>query len=474
MIARKNKIDLSEYNFKRDIENRIFLTNLTKQEIEILKEIVNNSVQFSIKSLADILNLSASVVTQALQKISQSKLLILEGDMVTVDKELRKYFEFHLRKFDSDFLPSVDFISSILCRIPHQVLHNWYQISRTSDSIFSSIIEKYLINPRVYEKYLADLQFENPIIDSIIKDINQAPDCRLETSVLREKYKLTHAQFIEYVLHLEFNFIAFISYEETDEKWVEVVTPFYEWRDYLRYYKSTQPKPIVNVHEIQIIGYQDFQFLSDLNAILKASMKDKILVDIKDGVKTIDTQKILHILPHLEMCAKKYPEYHITDYLSRILKKIQLLDLGVVDKTITPTKEAGSWLSKTLPEQAMILYRNSMNRLHSTKFDLNLVNEKNLREAEKSLKRVVNSGWVYFDEFIHSVFVPVGQAEQITLKCKGKKWKYMIPVYTEQEKALIEAVIFERLFDIGMTSTGTHNGRRCFCVTAIGRSALGE
>ena len=102
------------------------------------------------------------------------------------------------------------------------------------------------------------------------------------------------------------------------------------------------------------------------------------------------------------------------------------------------------------------------------------MNEKNLREAEKSLKRVVNCGWVYFDEFINSVMVQVGQAEQVCLKCKGKKWKYVIPEYSEQEKALIEAVIFERLFEIGMTGVGTHNGRPCFCLTSIGRSALGE
>ena len=86
-------------NYKRDVENRIVLSDLTKQEVEILREIINSSIQFSIKSLADILNLSIPVVNTALQKISQTKLLTIVNDVVTVDKELRKYFEFHLNKF---------------------------------------------------------------------------------------------------------------------------------------------------------------------------------------------------------------------------------------------------------------------------------------------------------------------------------------------------------------------------------------
>jgi hypothetical protein len=60
------------------------------------------------------------------------------------------------------------------------------------------------------------------------------------------------------------------------------------------------------------------------------------------------------------------------------------------------------------------------------------------------------------------------------LKNRGKRWKYVTPVYSEQERGLMEMTIFERLYQLGMVATGTHNGKKCFCVTTFGAMALGE
>ena len=269
---------------------------------------------------------------------------------------------FILINFDADFKPTIDFIQSILCRIAPQTLPNWYQISRTSDSIFSSIIEKYLVNPRVFEKYIADIQFENPVLDSMIKDIYNAPDCRVESSVLQKKYKLSRAQFVESMIHMEFNFIAFISYEETDDQWLEVVTPFYEWREYLRHHKETQPKGISNPEEIQVLGYKDFQFLSDLRDLLKATLSgETFAVVTKGGMQTMETKIVLHLLPHLAICEAKNCD--VVGYLSRILTKVQLLEIGdITNKKLISNKNTAGWVEKTLPEMAMILYRNQLNR----------------------------------------------------------------------------------------------------------------
>jgi hypothetical protein len=42
-----------------------------------------------------------------------------------------------------------------------------------------------------------------------------------------------------------------------------------------------------------------------------------------------------------------------------------------------------------------------------------------------------------------------------TLKKCGKAWKYALPEYTQEERAFIHAIVFEWLFESGITATGT-------------------
>jgi hypothetical protein len=93
-----------------------------------------------------------------------------------------------------------------------------------------------------------------------------------------------------------------------------------------------------------------------------------------------------------------------------------------------------------------------------------------VREAEKSIGRVLDTGWVYYDEFLTGVYVPLGPTSAIMLKKVGRNWKYAFPEYTTDELGLIKAAIFEGLFQAGMVATGTHNGRECFKVNALGQN----
>ncbi len=45
----------------------------------------------------------------------------------------------------------------VLKRIPISVLPNWYSFPRSTDHIFDSIIEKYMMTPKVYRRHLLDL-----------------------------------------------------------------------------------------------------------------------------------------------------------------------------------------------------------------------------------------------------------------------------------------------------------------------------
>ncbi len=102
-----------------------------------------------------------------------------------------------------------------------------------------------------------------------------------------------------------------------------------------------------------------------------------------------------------------------------------------------------------------------------------LLTEKVIREAEKAVMRVLHSGWVLFEDFNKGVIVPLAEHTAATLKKCGKGWKYALPDYTPEERAFIHAIVFEWLFEAGITAVGTYEGKACFTVTPFGQSLFG-
>jgi hypothetical protein len=127
--------------------------------------------------------------------------------------------------------------------------------------------------------------------------------------------------------------------------------------------------------------------------------------------------------------------------------------------------EAGNaWLDLSLESRSLHIYRHPHNRILSLS-----VAERYVREAEKSIKRVLHGEWVYFDEFLNGVLVPLNENSVTVLKKAGKHWKYTLPIYGEEEKAILKATIFEWLYEAGMVAVGSCHGRDCFAMTPFGK-----
>ena len=235
--SRKNKITLSDYNYRQDIENRLFMADLSILEVDVLRGIMNGSLKTTLASLTDNLNITQKSLKPILEKLATSRLFKVQGDTIVVDKEMRKYYESQIIKFDDDFHPDLEYVQGLLNKVPIHALPLWFAIPRSSDNIFQSIMQKFLITPKTYERYLQDLNFEDPILIAIIKEIFSSPDYKVNSSTLIEKFNLSREQFEEYMLFLEFNLVSCISYSKTKDLWEEVVTPFHEWREYLLFIK---------------------------------------------------------------------------------------------------------------------------------------------------------------------------------------------------------------------------------------------
>lgn len=438
--TRKNKIILTDYNYRQDIENRFFMAELSILEVDVLKEIVNGSLKTSLATLSDNLNISIKELKVILEKLSKSRLFKIQGDGIIVDKEMRKYYEAQIIKFDDDFHPDLEYLQNLLSKVPIQSLPQWYAIPRSSDNIFQSIVEKCLYTPKIYERYLQDLNFENPIHTLITKEIFAAKDFKISARKLIEKFNLSREQFEEHMLFLEFSLVCCISYSKTQGFWEEVVTPFHEWREFQLFLQNTVPPIIKDVHNIRASYNKEFGLLNELNTFSTTILKKSI--SLKDvHPKLVDIALALRIVQ---------------------LEK----------QKISPTTLTKDWLEKTLIEQAIFLYRQTLNRLLSDEKSLSY-SEKDFREVEKSLKRLAHGGWVYFEDFIKGCLAAVGTAQPVYLQNKGKRWKYHIPKYNEHELQFIQLICCEYLMQAGMIDTGYHNDRLCICLTTFGRHTLG-
>lgn len=435
--TKKNKVSLQDYPCEQDIQNRMLLSDFSVFDVEVLEEVLYSPLRIPIKKLARQVGCDEDRLLPLLEKLARVNFLSFDKETITIDKELRKQFEFQLMRFDPDFKPDLEFLQGIMRKVPIHILPTWYSIPRTSNNIFESIVEKYLLTPHIYQRYLSELHFANPLVTQIMQDLFNAPDFTLSSSDVIAKYNLIRRDFEEILLLLEFHFIGCLSYRREEDHWVEVITPFHEWHQHLRFMKETEASPILNEKLIERTHKSDFAFVEEMSAILSS---------IKKRGKPLD--QIIQ---------------------SKAVEKLCLVRLcEIANDRLIPLEGAGEWLEMSLENKALYLYRHTLNRLPIAPTQVHV------REAEKAIKRALHGRWVFFDDFMKGALVSVSEKSVVMLQKTGKQWKYLLPTYTDADKELIFATIFEWLFQAGMVAIGTCEGRDCFCVTAFGRFLFEE
>ena len=445
VATKKHKITLADYNYQRDIESRLLLLQFSPFDHKVLEEILFSPIRTAIRKIAKNLHCSEEELLPTLQRLSRTGLLAMEDDSVVVDKEVRKYFEVEIEKFEDNFAPGMEFLHNLLKKIPIHVLPVWYSIPRTSNNIFESLIEKYLQTPQIFQRHLLDVNFGNPVISAIAQEVFLTPDLEISAKHLMKKFKISQEQFEEYMLILELHFVCCLKYQKTDDGWEEVVSPFQEWKEYQSFLKSTSPTPISEPTEITRFRPHDFSFVEDLSTLLQFAQKEPLNA------------------PSMETLSQRFD----VSYLEHLVDKLHLLKLIKADGF--PNEAAAEWLEMRLENRALYLYRHAGNRIRS----IPDAPEKLIREGEKSIVRVLQSDWVFFDDFIKGVIVPLGNHSPVSLRRSGKFWKYARPEYSPNERKLIHDVVFEWLFEAGMTAIGTYQGKECFRVTPFGQSLFG-
>lgn len=467
---RKNKISLTDYNYQKDIENRLLMAQFTSLDLEVLEEILYSSIQIPLQKLCKNLDRSLDEVQPTLQKFEKAGLLILEKETIIVDKEMRKYFEFQIEKFDEEFKPGMDFLQSLLKKPPIHVLPIWYSIPRTSNNIFDSLVEKYLLTPQIFQRYIMELNFGEPVLKNIIQDIYTSESFCLPSSELMKKYNISRELFEEYMLHLEFSFVCCLGYRKSGDVWEEIVSPFHEWKEFLSFLKNTEVSSIKNPQDIELKRPSEFSFVQDLAILLEASKKKPIPLETTDMgyllPKAASLKNLLPLFPSLNKDPNVYEPY-----LHHLIAKAQLLRLCESSQSsFQITEAAEEWLSLRLDHQALYLYRHPRNRILNPNVQAELCTEKALREAEKSIVRALQKDWVLYEDFFRGIHVPLREELAIELKKIGKHWEYALPKYSAEEALFLKEIILQWLFEAGIVQVGTLNGKDCFRITTLGQT----
>lgn len=475
--VKKNKVILSDYPYLRDIENRILMSHFSVFEIHVLQEILSASLQIPIHTLVKSLEIKTEDLLPALENLKRTCLFQIQGNVIIVDKEMRKYYDSQIVKFDEEFETGVEFLKGLLRKVPIDVLPTWYALPRTTNDIFHSLIEKHLLTPKIYQRYLIELNFEDPILTGIMQDVFSSAEMRVPSKELREKYSLSREQFEEYMLLLEYNFVCCLRYTQIGDSWNEVVTPFHEWREYLLFLQKSIPNTLPD-QNVQSNAPVPFGFLNDLEALIISLQKQTVAIELEEARPSL-FQAQSH--PAFSIAVQNLPASYQqkrnlrpeTLYMQQLIDKLFTHKLAQVEEgKVVLLKAASQWLAQSREDQALQLYRQPTQQFYQYGVPANLCNDKNIREIEKSLQKLGQIGWVKFDEFFKGLLIPIGQTTEVTLKKVGRQWKYVLPQYSDDEKLLVKATIFERLWEMGMVEIGTFESTDSFRMTSLGQKVL--
>jgi hypothetical protein len=433
---KRGKVILSDYDYQSDVRDRLLLSEITPLDYQILEEILFSPVKFTLEKMSDNLDLSIEEIFPTIEKFLPTGLFQLEGTNLLINKEKRKYFETHLQKFEEGFTPGMEFLQNILRSIPIDVLPIWYHIPRSSNNIFHSLIEKYLLTPAIYQRYLLEYFSGDDLVTQIAKDIHRAPCVPIPAIQLQQKYALTKKECTELLLYLELSVIASVYYERNADGWEEIVTPFSEWREYQSFVASSEPPSI----EDEIVSYsvKEYAFIEEMKDLLEKALKNPLSIDRHSSV-------------------------------DRLINKLQILGLVTVEGDLlkaTPTAE--EWIKIPIEERSHITFKHPHNFLAIQK-RFSHSNQRAVLEIQKGLASVTKADWVYFDDFLSGSQIALYEEQKVTLKQIGRSWRYEIPSYSPSEREFIHHIIFDWLFESGMVQIGTCKGRDCFKLTTLGR-----
>lgn len=416
---KKIKIDFDSIDVAGELAVRAFFDRLKVSDLPILEEILHSSVRTSIDELLDSLDLKRSDLEGPLQTFASAGLLQIEGDQITVSKEVRRRVDLHFERIEKDFAPDIDFALSIMRILPVQQVPLWYALPKTSTSLREALLEKFFLTPALYRRHLETSQLDDPKAQTVLEHIAQGP---IECHSLGLESKELHLL----ALTLELNFIAFLTYRHEGDQLIPIFSPLREYREYLERVAEGSLFPKIEP-EPKPMRPGPFAFLRDLDAFAKAAFEmrasEDVLTPIGSVIKIDDA-------PYLERLKDR---------------ALRLRLIEVADGQFIAGANLEKWHKLSEDDRPFCYLRHP-----ALAFD---ADEKSVRAAEKSIGLLFEKGWASFDDFMRAALIPLRPEIEVRLTGRGRSCHYAFPEYTEEERALVHHVIFTALAESGFVET---------------------
>lgn len=472
----KTRINLSDYDYQKEIDNRLLLGSLNQDEMAILEEITFSPTSFSITTLVKNSGLNKEAVLSTLEKVKPSKLLVVEEEQITVNKDARKYFELHIEKFDEDFSPNLNFLSALIRRVPLDVLPMWYPIPRSSDNIFESLVEKFLLTPQMLIRYMGEVKLSSDLLKVILDALETDSNHFVSFKALEQEHNASKKDLYEASLTLEFLLLASHTFDTTGDEPVEGITFFNEWKDYLNFKDNKKPACICDSDKVPSLHEDPFFFLNTLDAFLALCKQETItLIVDADEAWSLSHDAMTRVLDHFDTFAHETEEqmHYVRDIFTKVVHAARTLKLISIEQSKLDLNEAYSeWQTFDIEEKALFLYRKLVASYDFSELRGSACKERKVHEIEKSLIQIPEQGWILLSEFLSNLTLNLSEQSQCRLTRFGKKWKYVLPSYSNEELSLIEKIVYDWLFQVGAIQRGLLEGKPCIKLTPFGKKVF--
>jgi hypothetical protein len=238
----KNKVDLKDYPFKMDVHRRRCVSRFSPFERDLFYEMCLGSLETTVEELSEDLDVMPEIILSVLKKNGTIGLYSLSGTDVHINKEERKFYEAELEKFNDAFFPNLNHIKLLFNKVPIDVIPQWFSLPKSCTAIFNTLIEKHFLSPKLFERYIQELEFDDPVMKKIVKELYSSPYYSLNLQEMKETYFLSDEVLYQIISILEYNLIAVHSYQKIGDAYHEVITPPHEYRTLLIDKLEKRPK----------------------------------------------------------------------------------------------------------------------------------------------------------------------------------------------------------------------------------------
>ena len=163
----------------------------------------------------------------------------------------------------------------------------------------------------------------------------------------------------------------------------------------------------------------------------------------------------------------------VRDIFTKVVYAARILKLISIEQSTLKLSEAyQEWQTFDLEERALFLYRKLVASYDFSELSGSTCKERKVHEIEKSLIQIPEEGWILLSDFLNNLTLNLGEQSQCSLTRFGKKWKYVLPSYSNEELSLIEKIVYDWLFQVGAIERGLLDSKPCMKLTPFGKKVF--